>query len=235
MDSELSNKILEQVKADYNLIAKDYARTRARIPQDLKDIVEKYAIKSGRILDSGCGNGRLFELLGSKPGVEYAGIDASGELVKIAKQNYLDGNFITADALALPFSDNYFDQIFSMSVLHHFPGATREKYLQECFRILKPGKKIILRVWNMWENGLAKELLIKFSIGKIMGQNKMDWLDIFYPWKDGSGGVLAQRYLHCFTESRLRSLFARTGFIVEESWTERKGVQSNIYVIARKP
>ncbi len=234
MNSELSNKILQEVKENYNLIARDYARTREFISPDVKEIVAKYVLKQGKILDSGCGNGRLFELLNAL-GREYIGLDASEELLKIAKQNYPSGNFIAGDALKLTFTDNSFDQIFSMSVLHHFPGQTRQKYLQECFRILKPGGSLILRVWNMWHNDFAKQLMIKFTVGKLLRKNDLDFMDIYYPWKDGQGNVVAKRYLHCFTQSELEGLFKRTGFVIKESWSESKGVNSNIYIVAQKP
>ncbi len=234
MNSELSNKILQEVKENYNLIAKDYARTREFISADVKEIVGRYAVKQGRILDSGCGNGRLFELLDA-PEREYVGLDASEELLRIARQNYPKGNFVAGDALNLTFADNSFDQIFSVSVLHHFPGETRQKYLQECLRALKPGGSLVLRVWNMWHNDFAKQLIVKFTIGKFLRQNDLDFMDIYYPWKDGQGNVVARRYLHCFTRSELASLCQKSGFAVKESWAENKGVNSNIYIVAQKP
>ena len=62
MDRKYAEYILRKTKEDYNLIAKDYARTRAYIPEDIKSLAD-YAKKGDKILDSGCANGRLSAVL----------------------------------------------------------------------------------------------------------------------------------------------------------------------------
>lgn len=45
--------------------------------------------------------------------------------------------YIAADIESAPFPDNYFDTVFSCSVLHHISSPSRA--LAEIYRILKPG------------------------------------------------------------------------------------------------
>jgi ubiquinone/menaquinone biosynthesis C-methylase UbiE len=101
-----------------------------------------------KILDLGCGNGRLFDVLKDKD-VEYIGIDNSPKLLAEARELHAEDQyrFIEADALNLPFKDNEFDKIISIAVLQHIPSYNyRVLFLKECLRTLKKGGKLILTV-----------------------------------------------------------------------------------------
>ena len=92
--------------------------------EETLDLLYKYKDrKTIKILDLGCGNGRLFSMLKDK-NVKYVGIDSSDELIKIAKDRYQGENlkFLVVEALMLPFPDNSFNKIFSVAVLHHLPS-----------------------------------------------------------------------------------------------------------------
>src|SRR3989344_3970637 len=119
MNKEYAQYLLKKTIQDYNLIAEDYARTRSFIPDDIKSLGE-YITSGDKVLDSGCANGRLFEIAGPK-GADFYGIDPSEKLIEIAKKKYPEAKFQVASGLALPFPDNYFDKVYSISVIHHIP------------------------------------------------------------------------------------------------------------------
>ena len=50
-----------------------------------------------------------------------------------------------ADALNMPFDDNSFDLVWSLESGEHMPD--KQKFLGECYRVLKPGGKLILVTW----------------------------------------------------------------------------------------
>jgi tocopherol O-methyltransferase len=53
--------------------------------------------------------------------------------------------FQVADALDMPFADNSFDLVWSMESGEHMPD--KEKFLQECYRVLKPGGTFLMATW----------------------------------------------------------------------------------------
>ncbi len=106
-------------------------------------------VKEGqRVLDLGCGNGRLFNVLKNK-NIKYIGVDNSEGLLMEAHNQFPEDRekFVKADALNLPFRENEFDVILSIAVLQHIPSKQyRIKFLQECLRTLDKNGKLMLTV-----------------------------------------------------------------------------------------
>lgn len=100
-------------------------------------------IKSGEIIDIGCGDGLFLGLL-KKNGLKAKGIDLSDEAVETARAKGLDVS--QADILSnkLPYSDNSFDYVVALDVLEH--TFVPDEFLKEMKRISK--KYIIIGVPN---------------------------------------------------------------------------------------
>lgn len=234
MDKQYAKHLINETKKGYNLLAEKYTRTRAYIPKDLVKLV-CYAQKGEKVLDFGCASGRLFDEFKNRK-VEYFGIDNSEEFIRIAKENYPEGNFQTADALSLPFPGNYFDKIYSISVIHNIPSKDfQTQYLKEAYRVLRPGGILALRAWDFWRRKSFPYLFLKYALLKLAGRSKLDFKDVFVPWRDSRGGILAKRYFHCFTKGELESLAKKTGFKIVKSWRAGKDPRTNIYLIMDKP
>ena len=76
--------------------------------------VHRHIIKqivSGKVLDAGCGYGRVSEWID-----DYTGIDFSPDFIEKAKRNYPDKNFILAELNSLPFEDKKFDWTLCISI-----------------------------------------------------------------------------------------------------------------------
>lgn len=233
MRKEYAEYLLKKTKKDYDLIAADYTRTRSFIPEDLKALGE-YTQEGDRVLDSGCANGRLFEVLKGKK-VNYFGVDFSEKLIEIARKNYPEAKFQVADTLNLPFPSNFFDKIYSISVLHNIPSKNFQlQCLKEAERVLKPKGLLIVRVWNFWRRKAGPELLLRYSLLKLAGKSKLDFKDVFVPWKDSGGKILIQRYFHCFTKKEVEELVKKAGFKIKKSWRGGRDPRTNIYLIAEK-
>ena len=152
MDKIYAKKISEDTRRNYNLIADDFSRTRRNLWPELS-FLKEYVENGDKILDLGCGNGRLAELFKDKE-IEYIGIDNSEKLIELAKNRYAAEKirFIATDGVNLPFPENYFDKIFSIAVLHHIPSRElRLKFLSEARRVLKKDGIAVFTVWNLWQ------------------------------------------------------------------------------------
>jgi ubiquinone/menaquinone biosynthesis C-methylase UbiE len=93
-------------------------------------------------LEIGAGVGRL--LRWATHHFSYAtGVDYSSSLVEISKE-YLKNfpaTIVHGDGKTLPFPDNAFDFVYSYTCFHHIPELENiQSYIQETFRVLKPGK-----------------------------------------------------------------------------------------------
>jgi len=98
--------------------------------------------KFGKILDFGCGAGRLAQSF-SGHCREYYGVDVSRSMLKLAEKYNNDCPnckflFNEKDDLSI-FGDNSFDLIYSNIVLQHIPSKDARRYIAEFVRILKPG------------------------------------------------------------------------------------------------
>ncbi len=233
MKESYRDYLLKKTTRDYNLISEPYARTRLFPSDDIRALAD-YLQPGEKVLDIGCGTGRLWAALKDKQ-VDYLGVDSSIEEIKIAKRDYPEGNFQIADALNLPLADNSFDKVYSIAVLHHLPSKEyRLQFLREAKRVLKPAGKLTLRVWDIFKDSQNRRRLLKYSLLKLIGKSELDFKDLFIPWKDSSGKVLVERYLHSFTKKELKDLAERAGFRIEKCWQAGEANHANIYLIAQK-
>jgi alkylated DNA repair protein alkB family protein 8 len=227
MHKNYANYLLKKTKDDYNRIADKFSSTRGYISNDILELNSFVNIRDN-ILDLGCGNGRLSEVF-KEMNVTYIGTDNSREMIKIAKKKYPKEKFIVSDALCLPFKDNIFDKVFSLSVIQHIPSVElRIKFLKEVQRVLKPKGKLIITAWYINQN----------KIKKYLTENpKFDKGDIFYPFKIPERKIEVLRYIHCFKRDELIKLIEKSGFKVEKSSISQRGSNKenkNILVIAKK-
>ncbi len=231
MDKKYAEYLLKKTQADYNLIAGDFSRTREKPWEEIRFLFDDYLIEKEKVLDLGCGNGRFYEFFKNKD-INYIGIDNSEKLIEIAKKRFSGTNFQVADALNLPFPDNYFDKVYAIAVLHHIPSKEfRLQFLREVKRVLRQKGLLILTIWK-FHNKKAIFLLLRYTILKIIGKSKLDFKDIFEPW-----GKKINRYYHWFSEKELTSLAEEAGFKIKKSGVvkNKRGNRQNIYLIAKKP
>ncbi|MFH0869100.1 MAG: class I SAM-dependent methyltransferase [archaeon] len=94
--------------------------------------------KGAKVLDVGCGNGRKTDYI-SKKGFDATGIDSSGVAIKFAGKTFPNAAFKQGFVENLPFKKNSFDAVVSIAVLHCLSAASRKRYADEIYRVLKPG------------------------------------------------------------------------------------------------
>ncbi len=108
--------------------------------------LDEVAIRPGtRLLDVGCGAGRLLELA-ARRGAEVSGIDASGPYVDIARDRVPEADLAVGDLGSLPFEDDSFDAITGIDA---FPfAADPARALREVARVGRTGAPVVIAAWG---------------------------------------------------------------------------------------
>lgn len=96
-----------------------------------------------RTLDLGCGEGRLSRELGAR-GYQVVGLDTSPTLVRLAQEADPAGEYVVADAAAIPFPDSAFDLALAFFSLHDMDDMTGA--VREAGRVLAAGGRFCLAV-----------------------------------------------------------------------------------------
>ena len=127
-----------------------------------------------RVLDVACGTGIVARHVAEQFNNhdQICGIDINEGMLEVAKQKAPGIRWQLAPAEALPFDNNSFDAVVCQFGLMFF--RNRSAAIQEMLRVLKPGGKLALAVWDKIENspGYKKvtELLHKLFGEKIANE-----------------------------------------------------------------
>ena len=137
-----------------NWNAKDYAKHSKGQELWAKELIDKLNLEGDEnILDLGCGDGKVTNLLAQVTKGKVVGVDKSETMVKLAQKSYDHIAFQSMDATALTF-ENAFDLVFSNAVLHWVHD--HKAVIQGIYRALKKEGKILLQFGGY---GNAKEIL----------------------------------------------------------------------------
>jgi len=108
----------------------------------LTDHLKKHIeLKNKRILDWGCGPGRIIRHLPTVVGngCEYFGTDYNKKTIDWCSQNLPDIHFNNNTLKAqLPYADNFIDVIYGISIFTHLSEQLHFDWYRELYRVLKP-------------------------------------------------------------------------------------------------
>lgn len=121
------------------------------------------------ILDAGCGNGKY---LGFNPDCLYIGCDISPPLIEICARR--GHEVLVADAVNLPYRDDFGDAAISIAVLHHLStDDRRRKAIEELIRVVRKGGLVLITVWAVEQED--KSLLNKWT--PLCQKYNEEWVD----------------------------------------------------------
>lgn len=98
-----------------------------------------------RLLDAGCGSG-LFTHLAVRTGAEVIGVDAALGLLELARLRNPQNSFLQEDLETLPFKADTFDVVTGFNSFQY--AGSFENALQEAKRVLKPGGRLVMGIWD---------------------------------------------------------------------------------------
>jgi len=104
-------------------------------------LVELLPSRLRRVLDVGCGDGRLIGLVrDAREGVDAVGIDFSEPMLAAARERFAGQAWFVEHNLAEPLPDlGTFDAIVSGFAIHHLPDERKRALYAELFDLLEPG------------------------------------------------------------------------------------------------
>ncbi len=159
----------------------------------IKIILDNLKIdKTDRLLDIGCGMGFMFDFTEC----DLTGIDPSKNLIE--KSRHKD-KILLGKAEKLPFKDNEFDIIVSITAIHNFDNI--EKALKEMKRVLRDKGKIAITVLKKSKksNDIEKLLNKYFKINTVIDEG----MDLVY---FGEVGKVSQNFLTASSVGKPRIL-----------------------------
>ena len=116
-------------------------------------VAELAQLKPGmRVLDVACGTGVLSLVAADlvEPGGSVAGLDLNPGMLDVARRKAPDIDWREASAEAIPFEDDAFDAVVSQFGLMFFED--KASAIREILRVLRPGGKMAVAVWDSLEN-----------------------------------------------------------------------------------
>jgi SAM-dependent methyltransferase len=184
-----------------------------------QDFVLEHCRPTGRIIDLGCGTGRLALAL-APTGYQPVGVDLSPEMLKVM------GEKAAALGVAIPcvcgnlvelgmFADASFDHAACLfSTLGLIVGAeARQQAVAHVHRLLKSGGVFVVHVHNRWFNfwtAPGRRLLFREMLAAWLGRGVIG--DYEMPAHQGVGRLT----MHLFTRREIERLLQAAGFAIVE-------------------
>lgn len=241
VDPAIAQTLIRLNQQFYQTFAEQFSATRQQIRPGVRKVIRQIT-PDCRILDLGCGNGKLWQRL-VEQGFrgEYVGLDFSAELLEVAawqasqtisgQPEIRQPRIMQADLTKKGWENEIplpaYDFILAFAVLHHLPGEeTVVQALQQIHRLLAPDGKFIFSVWQFLNSPRLRERIQDWSeIGLSEGQVEPG--DYLLDWRQGGHGL---RYVHHFASDALQWLATLCGFVCTEAFlSDGKGGNLSLY------
>lgn len=154
----------------------DYQQYFSGSIQDAKGMAAHFGrhieLKDKKILDWGCGPGRIIRQLPAiiGNGCEFYGTDYNKKSIDWCSENLpgiqFNNNSLEAD---LPYEDNFFDIIYGISIFTHLSENLHYKWYEELYRVLKPNGIMVLTTQGQnFKSKLTNTELQRFNSGELI-------------------------------------------------------------------
>lgn len=187
MSPELINRLAAINREFYQRFAEHFSSTRSTPWHGFAFVADSLPQPCERLLDVGCGDGRLGRyLLDAGKVAQYVGIDFSTALLDVGRDlettTLLERNLLAPNPLD---GLGTFDAIASIAVFHHIPShANRVRLLREMGDHLNPSGRIILSTFQFM---LSERLRSKIVDWGVVGMKSADLepTDYLLDWRRG--------------------------------------------------
>jgi alkylated DNA repair protein alkB family protein 8 len=240
MDTATTEALLRLNRVFYDRFAVQFAQSRTPNQPGWQRLLS-FLPEQGRLLDVGCGHGRLARLLDQHGcRVAYVGVDSSAPLLAIARADAaalaIPTTFIEADVTAAGWGAGLtadpFDAIMALAVLHHIPGwQGRRNLLAQLASLLAQEGVLALSTWQFRNEARLRRKIVPWSVAGLTPE-QVEAGDALLDWQRGGAGL---RYCHLVDESELQSLAGQAGLYVQAMFhDDGRGKNLNLFAVLRR-
>jgi tRNA (uracil-5-)-methyltransferase TRM9 len=242
MELSTAQRLAELNRRFYAEHAENFAEARPRLPAGAQRVLAK--IPPGqRVLELGCGDGKVGRALARAGAAAYLGLDLSVAMLERARR-YTEGEpqasvvlFLPADltdpAWTKALTSEPFDWALAFAVFHHLPGrALRARVLREMAAHLRPGGRVAISNWQFNRSPRLMERVSDWAQAGL-SIDEVEAGDHLLTWE--RAGRTGLRYVHLLDEAEARQMAAEAGLRVVEVFAA-DGVTGDLsdYVVMEK-
>jgi SAM-dependent methyltransferase len=142
MQDEINGRLYQRPE-----LVQQYAKVTLTLPEVAILLRQRDQVLGQRVLDIGCGAGRLAAYLG--PSSDYVGLDISPHMVAHCRERFPGQTFVEGDLRVLPFEDASFNAVIAIAnVIDAVSHEDRVHALEDWRRVLAPGGVLVMSTHN---------------------------------------------------------------------------------------
>lgn len=235
MDDHIVSKLVELNRSFYDRFADDFAASRSTPQAGFYSILRWVPPEEkSRLLDVGCGNGRLASFLreaGRR--FAYTGVDFSvgllGHATVAPGDRLLERDLVAADALE---GVGTFDTVFCLSTLQHIPGqANRLSLVRQMAACLTRDGVLVLGNWQFADSDRQRRKIRSWAEAGLSDKD-VEPGDYLLSWQRGGYGL---RYVSLIDEQATAALATAAKLeLVEQFRADGREGNLNLYTVLRR-
>ncbi len=249
MPPAVQARLLQLNRQFYATVAGEFDRSRQGLPAGMLELAARLDTYLRdrqpqpvplRLLDVGCGNGRLARALAQRgPACDYTGLDADPQLLALAAEQTralprVAARFVAADlaqpdwAQRLP-DRSLYAAVVCLAVLHHFPGlALRRRLVGELAALVEEGGLLALSTWQFLSSERLAGKQVAWAAAGV-DPAAVEPGDALLPWNQGAPAL---RYVHQLDLAEVTALAAAAGLQLVDSFrADGKEGNLNLYTL----
>ena len=240
MQPTTAETLLRLNRAFYDRFAVEFSGSRTPNQPGWQRLLD-YLPARGRLLDVGCGNGRLAHLLHQRAQpVAYVGVDSSARLLSLARANAealaIPSQFVEADVSTAGWEQKLpagsYDAVVALALLHHLPDWQRRRdLLAQLAGLLANDGVLALSTWQFLNEARLRRKVVDWSAAGLAPE-QVEPGDYLLDWQRGGSGL---RYCHLTDETELAGLAASAGLRVQALfYDDGRNKNLNLFAVLRR-